>query len=186
MSGFQSHSLLAWWAVGIGLFVFLANSAALIWPSAFVNWARAFPRRRFEAIALTAVDLAWVAWIVGRAPLGRFEWTKPYLLGAAPLAWVLIVVFMDELLAPRALGGLLLLLANPVLKAARWHPSPWRLIMVAIAYAWATVGMILVLSPWHLRRMVEFATRTPLRFRWLCLTRAAVGLALIGLGWFVY
>ena len=66
-----------------------------------------------------------------------------------------IIFLMDELLAARAFGGLLLLAGNPVLLAARWAPTPWRLVMPTLVYIWVLAGMILVLSPWRLRKALE-------------------------------
>ena len=117
--------------------------------------ARRFPRSRSAAVVLTALDLLWVTGIIRSASLGRFEYLKTYLVPAAVISFLAIVLLMDELLAPRALGGLLLLCGNPVLKAARWHASPWRLVVVGLVYLWVVAGMWLVLSPWRFRLTVE-------------------------------
>jgi len=116
---------------------------------------RRFPRSRTAAAVLTAVDLAWVALIVMRAPLGRFEFLKPYVIPASVVAFGIVFFFVDELLAPRALGGFLLLAGDPVLDAARWNPSYWRLAVVALVYLWVIAGMWLVLSPWRFRLCIE-------------------------------
>jgi len=55
-------------------------------------------------------------------PLQSVRDFKPILWALAPLCYVLTVCFVEELLAARALGGILLLAAAPVLDAARWHP----------------------------------------------------------------
>lgn len=182
----QAFSTLALMACAIGLFVVALNIPCLLWPRAVRAAAAAFPRSRVPAWILTAVDLAWVTWIVLHAELGRFDWVKPYLYVAAPLSFFLVVFFMDELLAPRALGGLLLLLANPVIIAARWHESAWRLVMIGLAYVWAVAGIVLVLSPFYFRRVAEWATRSDPRCRLLGLLRAGFGAALIGLGLAVF
>ena len=85
-----------------------------------------FSRNIPAAWILTALDVAWVAWIVFHASLGWFDPLKPALYILAPMSFLAMVFFMDELLAPRALGGLLLLLANPVLNSARWLETEWR------------------------------------------------------------
>ena len=88
---------------------------------------------------------------------------KPFVYIVAPVSFFALVYFVDELLPPRALGGLLLLLANPVLKSARWLDTEWRLVMIVIAYLWVIAGIIFVLSPFRLRQAAEFGTRTDLR-----------------------
>lgn len=177
---------LANWAVALGIIIVAANAAFLAAPEAFKRWALAFPRSPTWAWILTAADLFWVAWIVLHAPLGRFENLKPLVYLAAPVAFMLIVFFMDELLAPRAAGGLLLLLANPILNAARWHPSPWRLVVTVLCYLWVVAGIVFILSPYRFRYMVEWATKTTLRMRILGAVRLLFGLVLLFLGWRVY
>ena len=44
--------------------------------------------------------------------------------------------YVDEFLAVRALGILLLLLAEPLIEAAFLRPEAGRLLLVALAYAW--------------------------------------------------
>ena len=88
------------------------------------------------------------------ANLGRFDIVKPALYLLAPACFFLLINFLDELLSARALGGLLLLIANPVLNAARWHDSAWRYVPIVLAYVWAVAGMLLVLSPYLFRRWV--------------------------------
>ncbi len=84
-------------------------------------------------------------------PLGRFDVFKPYLGVLTPVAIALVGWAMDDLLAARALGAVLLLAPAPILDAARWHPSPWRLVVTVLAYAMAVKGAVLVMSP-HLFR----------------------------------
>jgi hypothetical protein len=120
-----------------------------------------FPRNRAAGWLLTAVAIAWSAWLLWHVPLGRFDVVKPYLGVLTPVAIGLVGWAMDDLLAARALGAVLLLAPAPILDAARWHPSPLRLAMTVLAYAMAFKGAVLVMSP-HLFR--AWSTR--------CLTRA--------------
>lgn len=177
---------LANWAVAIGALIVAINAAFLAAPEACKRWALAFPRSVAWAWGLVAVDLFWVAWIILHAPLGRFEPLKPLIYVLAPMAFILVVFFMDELLAPRAAGGLLLLVANPVLNAARWHPSPWRLVVTVLCYIWVVAGMVFLLSPYRLRDLVEWATKGSTRLRMLSVVRLVFGLVLLFLGWRVY
>lgn len=160
--------------------------AAAAWPGRARRLIEAFPRSRVAAGVLTAVDLAAVTAVLYATPLGWFEPWKWLLFVLCPVAVVLVLVFVDELLAPRALGGLLLLLAAPVLGAARWHPSDWRLVMSVLAYAWVALGSALVVSPYLFRRLAARLTTTDSRFRAISLAGVATGLVLVALGLFVY
>jgi hypothetical protein len=128
-------------------------------------WMRAFPRSRSAGWFFTAVDLLWSAWLLYVTPLGRFDEYKPALLVLAPIAFVLVVWLMDELLAPRALGGLLLLLPSPMLDAARWHASTLRLVPVVLAYVFVLAGIVLVLSPYRFRKTVSLLSEDDLSCR---------------------
>ena len=182
----MNELMLSNWAILIGVAIVAVNGVSLAAPALMQRWARAFPRSRSWGWALTALDLSWVAWIILHAPLGRFEGLKPAIYVAAPVVFILIVVFMDELLAPRAMGGLLLLLANPILNAARWHPSNWRLVVTVLVYLWVVAGILFVLSPYRLRDMIAWATASTTRFRTLSALRLVIGVALLALGLWVY
>jgi hypothetical protein len=145
-----------------------------------------FPRSRLAGGLLAAVALVWAGTIVYHAPLGRFEGLKPGLTLAVPLAFVLVFFFMDELLAPRALGALLLLAATPILESARWHPSPARLVVVVVAYALVVKGMALVLNPYLFRKAMEWGLRHPAWVRGGGVANAVLGLTLVILSLVVY
>jgi len=137
----------------------------LLAPRAATRALAAFPRARAVGWGLTLIATLWVALMVQQASLGRFAYLKAYLWPAAAVSYAAMVWALDELLAARALGGLLLLAAQPLLVAVRWHPSAARLLVVALAYGWVVAGMTLTLSPYWFRRAAAFASKTPLRLR---------------------
>ena len=173
-------------AVVLGCFIMAVNLPAIFAPAIFRRMATSFSRNPWAGWILTAIDVAWVSWVIYHASLGRFEPLKPLVYVGAPVSFLAMVFFMDELLAPRALGGLLLLLANPVLISARWLDTEWRLVMVVIAYIWVIAGIAFVLSPFLLRQAAEWGTKTNIR----CLVggsiRFLVGLFVLILGLKVY
>ena len=94
-------------SIWLGVALALTHGVALLNPSLARQWIRSFPRSRIAAWILTAVDVAWVAFLLYDANIElihRVRWIIPYL---APVAYVMIIFCMNELLAPRALGGLL-------------------------------------------------------------------------------
>ena len=64
---------------------------------------------------------------------------------------------MDELLAPRALGGVLLLVPAPLLAAVRegLQVTPWAAVVSVVCYAMVIKGMALVVAPYLFRKSVE-------------------------------
>ena len=139
----------------LGALGLVAGLAVLRFPAALRAGLAAFPRSKWPGWMLTAVCVFWVAWVIRHAALGRFEVVKPLIPVLAVVGFGAIVWFLDELLAPRALGGLLLLLANPMLNGVRWSESAWRFAVVFIAYAWVVAGCILMLHPWGFRRLAD-------------------------------
>jgi len=177
---------LAEWARIIGGVMLIVNLIGIFAPEMMIRGAKALPRNRLAGWLLTALNLFWVAWIVHHAFLGRFEFLKPFIYVAAPVGFLLIIFFMDELLTSRMLGGFLLLLANPVLIAARWELTSWRLVMTVLAYVWVIAGITFVLSPFRFRQFIEFVTKHEKWNRGIFAARAVFGAAILYLGLFVY
>ena len=175
----QLSLLLGGLAIAAGLWQLVA-------PAQVARMLENFPRSRPIAWALTAACLLWVAWLLFQTPLGRVDSLKPALYFLPPLSFYLLINFMDELLAPRALGVLLLLVATPVLRIVQWHDSPWRLVITVMAYAWVIAGMALILSPYLFRRTARLLVPTSSRHRLSALAKLAFGVFLIVLALTVY
>jgi hypothetical protein len=154
------------------------------------GWAqrvwRAFSRNHIAGWVMTAIGIVWAAWLLWHMPLGRFESLKPMLFLLAPGTFVLVVMSMDELLAARALGGLFILLPAPILTAARWHPSPLRLVMIVVAYIIAVKGLTLVLSPYMLKKWSNVLLRSPKQCRAWGIMGVVSALGLFALAFLVY
>lgn len=166
----------------LGALGIVTGLVMLRFPGAVRAGLLAFPRSRWPGRILTAVCVCWIAWVISHAALGRFEGLKPLVPVAALLLFAAVVMFLDELLSPRALGGLLLLLANPVLNGVRWVDSPWRIAAVLIAYAWVLIGCAWVLHPWLFRKMADPVTRSESRFRTVAWLKALGGAVLLAAG----
>lgn len=119
-----------------------------------------FPRSRWCGWLLAVAAVAWAAWLLQGLPLGRFESLKTWLVPVAVVFAGLVCYTMEELLAPRALGALLLLYPAPLMEAARLHESSWSVVMSVIAYAMVIKGMALLLSPYLFRHVTERFLRT--------------------------
>lgn len=135
-----------------------------------------FPRSVWPGRILLTVDLVWAAYGVSQMHLGGFDPMKIHLYWVTPVCIVLGSLYLDELLSVRTLGGLLLLVAGPMLSAARWHDSDWRLVISVLAYLWILVGLLFLLSPWWFRRIAQRLNTDAI------LRAAGVGKVLFGLG----
>jgi hypothetical protein len=180
MSGLSIAALI------IGALLLAGGVPSVAAPAAVRRGLTAFPRSIWPGRVLAAVDLVWAAIAFSQMHLGMFDAWKVHLYWLTPVAIFLCIKHLDELLSVRALGGLLLLAAGPVLNAARWHPSDWRLVVTVIAYLWITVGLVFLLSPWWFRRLVLAVTQSDVVLRIGGAVRTLFGLGLILLALFVY
>ena len=178
----SSLAVIAWilgtFAIGGGL---LAIGAPVMVRQGMEN----FPRSIWPGRILLAVDMVWAAYAVNQMHLGGFDAAKVHLYWLAPVLIVVGCLYLDEMLSVRALGGLLLLAAGPVLNAARWNPSLWRLIITVTAYLWIVLGLIWLMEPWWFRRMT-LRLRSEAVIRGAGIIKALFGIGLIALALLVY
>lgn len=171
----------------IGLLALAIGVISLLKPSRVLVGTERFPRSVWPGRILAAIDLIWAAYNLTLMHLGMFDAWKVHLYWIVPVAIYLCVKYLDELLSPRALGGLFLLAAGPVLAAARWNPSDWRLVITVIAYLWILLGLTFLLEPWCFRRLMPRIVGTNnLTVRIGGGIKMLIGLGLIALARFVY
>jgi hypothetical protein len=99
---------------------------------------------------------------------------------------VLVIMCMDELLAVRSLGALLVLVPAPILDAARECESLWRLVMVVLGYLIAIKGIYFIFSPHLFRDWTERVITSDGVCRALGAGGLAVMLLVVGLSLTVY
>jgi hypothetical protein len=174
-------------ALLIGLLALTGGAVSLLVPARVLAGASAFPRSIWPGRVLASIDLVWAAYELSLMHLGMFDAFKVHLYWLTPVAIVLCVIYLDELLSPRALGGFLLLIAGPVLDIARWHSSDWRLAVTVIAYLWIVLGLVFLLSPWWFRRLTPWLVgQRDKTVRITGTIKALLGLFLIALALLVY
>ena len=127
---------------------------------------------------LTA-DLVWSFWLLATMEMGEFSAFRRPLLIALPIGYVLVLRFVDEFLAVRALGILALLAAEPLLSSAFLRPESARLLLVVLAYVWLTLGLFWVGMPYLLRDQIHWITKNRARFRALTLAGLVYGLVVL-------
>lgn len=146
----------------------------------------AFPRNTWAGRLFAAIDIALVAHLLLSEGFSWVDAHRPLVLVAAPIAYIIVVMAMDELLAVRALGGLLLLIPYGILNAAFNHTAPSKLVMTLFAYLLAIAGMVLVWSPYLFRKFARRVTDGSPFGMAAGVAGSLLGLAMIILGLVVY
>jgi hypothetical protein len=132
-----------------------------------------FPRSRTAGAVLLTIALVWSFWLLATMEMGEFSAFRRPLLIALPIGFVLVLRFVDEFLAVRALGILCLLAAEPLLEAAFLRPEASRLLITVLAYMMIVKGLVWVTMPYLLRDSIAWSVRSAERWRTLS------GLALV-------
>lgn len=147
---------------------------------------RGFPRSRHAGWVLAGL----CCWLGAREALlmnmGGLNGYKHFIYVLAPLVFIGSVTCLKELLAARALGGLLCLIAVPITKVAVFSDRPYFQIISALAYSWVVVGIIFLMAPWRFRQMHQRLLEQEKLYRLALGVKTLVGTGLIALGFFVY
>lgn len=154
-------------AIIVGAILVLISLPGLIWPSLFQDWAKRLPRSYIAGIILLTIDLAWTLWLLATMEMGEFAPFRRPLLIALPIGYVLVLRFVDEFLAVRALGILCLLAAEPLLDAAFLRYEAVRLVLTVFAYLLILAGLFWVMMPYLLREQIDWSARGSMRWRFI-------------------
>ncbi len=177
---------LQWIAIVLGVLATAGGLVRVLRPDLVTKFAELFPRSIVPAWIFTAL----CCWLGAQEALGMnmgfLDAYKKYIYILSPAVFIASVVYMKELLAPRALGGFLLLIAVPILQIARWHESAWRLVIVILVYLWIVYGLVLLLSPWYFRKTYAPFMKNEALLKTSAIAKTALGIALLLLGIFVY
>jgi hypothetical protein len=133
-----------------------------------------FPRSRAAGAIVLTIDLAWSFWLLATMEMGEFANLRRPILFVLPIGFFLVLKYVDELLAARALGIFCLLAAEPLLDAAFLRPEMSRLFVTVFAYLMIVAGLLWVTMPYLLRDQIAWSTKST--GRWGMTT----GLSLLG------
>ncbi len=147
------------------LFLLLVSLPGLIMPQAASGWFRGLPRSRLMGVLLLTLALLWSFWLLATMEMGEFSSFRKPLLFALPIGYLLVLRFVNEFLAVRALGILFLLAAEPLLEAAFLRYETSRLFVTVFAYILIIAGLFWVTMPYLLRDHIQWSTRSIGRFR---------------------
>lgn len=173
---------LSCWCYLLGLFCVAMGAAIAAAPTPMSRLFNALPRNAVAGYVLSTAAWIWAGYALWAMNLDFLMPFKNFIpvavLVCIPLTWF----WLDNLLPCRAFGGLLTLFPYELLHVARVHASPWRLVLVTLAYLCIVKGMILILYPWKMREAIVWLTQRPAIFRLAGALDALLGLFLIGLG----
>lgn len=144
--------------LAVGLLLVFSHALGLIKPSASMHFARAFPRSRIAGTVLMLLAAVWSFFLVTDIDLGEFSRLRNLMLLGIVLGAVASWLFVEEFLAVRALGMLLLLASEPLLESCALRTDQSRLLLVSLAYAWVIAGLFFVGMPYLLRDAVKILT----------------------------
>jgi hypothetical protein len=148
-----------------GLFLLLISVPGLIKPELARGFAQRLPRSRVAGFVLLTVDLFWSLWLLATMEMGEFSGFRRPLLIILPVGFFLVLRFVDEFLAVRALGILFLLAAEPLLDAAFFRNETSRLLVTGFAYFLIVIGMFWATMPYLLRDQISWSAGKPWRWR---------------------
>ncbi|PYJ50302.1 MAG: hypothetical protein DME83_09840 [Verrucomicrobia bacterium] len=149
-----------------GAFLILMSLPGLFKPD-LANVAQRFPRSHIAGVVLLTISLIWTFWLLATIQMGEFAGFRRPLLIALPIGYVLVLRFVEEFLAVRALGILCLLAAEPLLDAAFLRYETSRLLVTVFAYLLVVAGLFWVTMPYLLRDQINWSARSAFRWRFL-------------------
>ena len=148
-----------------GAVLLLLGLWGLTRPTASRAAARSLPRSRVAGFVLLTIAFFWSFWLLATMEMGEFSSFRKPLLFILPVGFLLVLRFVDEFLAARALGILFLLGAEPLLDAAFFRNESSRLLVTAFAYILIVAGLFWVTMPYLLRDQINWSARTTGRWR---------------------
>ncbi|MES2506340.1 MAG: hypothetical protein V4599_06525 [Verrucomicrobiota bacterium] len=128
------------------------------------EFLKAFPRHYGWGAALLSLGFVWGMMCLFNMDMGEFFFLRKWFLMVVPIGFVLVLMYVKEFLAVRALGSLMLLAAGPVLAAAFLQPPVTRLLLPILAYVWIIVGMFFVGMPYLMRDWTTWLLAKPARW----------------------
>jgi len=148
-----------------GIVLLLFGLWGLIRPDASQIAARNLPRSRVAGFVLLTIAFFWSFWLLATMEMGEFSSFRKPLLFILPVGFLLVLRFVDEFLAARALGILFLLGAEPLLDAAFFRNETSRLLVTVFAYILIVIGLFWVTMPYLMRDQISWSARTNGRWR---------------------
>jgi len=148
-----------------GLWLVASHGWALARAGATQRWLTGLPRSFPTGVVLLTIAWLWTEALAYEMDWGEFYYLRLPIVCLLPVAFFLVIKFVDDFLAARALGILALLAAAPLLDAAFLQPPFSRLLVVVLAYVYAVAGMLWVGQPHLLRDQIAWVQKSAWRWQ---------------------
>jgi hypothetical protein len=162
-----------------GALLVLVSLPGFIKPVMAQTWLKSLPRSRTAGIAVLTIVLIWSFWLLATMEMGEFSSFRRPLLIVLPIGYVLVIRFVEEFLAARALGIVCLLAAEPLLEAAFFRYETSRLFLTVLAYLMIIAGLFWVTMPYVLRDQINWSTQTSTRWHTIHGIAALYGITIL-------
>ena len=161
----------------VGLLLIVAHGFALLQPKTTQEFLRTLPRSKSAGLLLLVIVTVWSWLLATYIDLGEFSNWRFRLQVFIPVAAFLTWQYVDEFLAARALGMIVLLIAEPLLEAAFLRPELARLFLVSLVYVWICFGLFWIGMPYTLRDQIAWLSKN--EGRWKSAAFAGIGYGVI-------
>jgi hypothetical protein len=163
----------------VGILLVLISLPGIIKPGAVQILLQRLPRSRMAGVVLLTLVLIWSFWLLSTMEMGEFSSFRRPLLFALPIGYLLVIRFVAEFLAVRALGILCLLAAEPLLETAFFRYETSRLFLSVLAYLLVVAGLFWVTMPYLLRDQINWSTRSSARWHTIHGIAAVYGITIL-------
>lgn len=160
-----------------GILLIVSHTFGLISIPGSIKMAVSFPRSRPAATVLLVIAAVWSFLLVRHIDLGEFSRLRNVMLLGIVVGSILSWMYVEEFLAVRALGMLLLLAAEPLLESAVLREQPTRILLSSLAYAWVVAGLFFVGMPYLLRDAICWVSADTQRWRLAAVAGLLYGVA---------
>jgi hypothetical protein len=162
-----------------GALLLIMSLPGFIKPAAVQSCLKSLPRSRVAGVILLTFVLVWAFWLLATMEMGEFSSFRRPLLIVLPIGYLLVIRFVEEFLAVRALGILCLLAAEPLLEAAFFRYETSRLFLTVLAYLLIIAGLFWVTMPYLLRDQINWGSQTNTRWHAIHGITAIYGIAIL-------
>lgn len=128
----------------------------------------------------------WFEQNLQNSEISDFAAFRPFLLGGVLAIGIASCFVVRDYLPVRGLAIVLCLVADVVLDAQRWHPSPLRYLVTVWMYVWVTAAIWVAVSPWRVRDGLAWCTRSERRVRFMGVAGVIWGMLISSLAVTVY
>jgi hypothetical protein len=163
----------------MGVLLVVLSLPGMIKPVLVQDWLKRLPRSRVAGVVLLTLVLLWSFWLLSTMEMGEFSNFRRPLLFILPIGYLLVIRFVEEFLAVRALGILCLLAAEPLLEAAFFRYENSRLFLTVLAYLLVIAGLFWVTMPYLLRDQINWTAQSKARWHTIHGVAAAYGVAIL-------